>query len=651
MQTGVFTPVKLGCIKPAGWLREHFKRELEGFAGHLDELTVAANSRTFFERRVYGGDSSSYWDAEATGNWMEGISQSAKLGDSAEAWEKCEAFVKDLLRTQDADGYIGIYVPEERFQKKRNDGELWALSRALLILINYYDFTGRRETLDAAIRAAKLAMDKYGPGRSYYQSGIWDNDGGGPAHGLTMVDALCRLQEFTGDKGFIDFAEFLYQDYSENQECFGTSEMMSGNVHQPDMPFFGHGVHFCELLRVPILLYSHTGKEAYRETFLKAVAKIRECAVPSGVCRSDEFSGLPFPESGVEYCSITELMISMMRAFEITGDTAYADWAELIMYNMAQGNRRPDGKTIAYCSAENITHADGITNGTPNSRWDYSPAHEDVAVCCAPNAARVTPYFTRGLINTQADGTLALCFYAPCTALVKAGGADVRVTIDTAYPFGETVRIKIETSSPASFPLKLRIPGWAVCSKLSAEAESDGKYYRINKTWQGAEEMTLTLTPKLEFVETVDGRLSLKRGPLFYVLKIEEQAVYTRDYALPDFHDINFVAREGQVWDYSMIRGKAGDMERVFTFERQEGGAVYPWEKPNQRILAKLVDTNGRLHEAALVPMGCTCLRISAFKGITYGYDYFLAIERAAAKQDQVNVNNAKRKQRENTFL
>jgi DUF1680 family protein len=639
METSVFTPVKLGCIKPAGWLREHFKRELDGFAGHLDELTVAASSATFFDRRAYGEDSSSYWDAEAVGNWMDGVSQSSKLGDSREVWEKCETFVKGLLRTQEADGYIGIYTPEERFQKKRNDGELWALSRALLILINYYDFTGQREALDAAVRAVKLAMDKYGPGRSYYRSGIWDNDGGGPAHGLTIVDALCRLQDLTGDRSFIDFAEFLYRDYSENQECFGTSEMMSGNVDQPDLPFFGHGVHFCELLRIPVLLYSRTGKEAYRETFLKAVAKVRECAVPSGVCRSDEFSGLPLPESGVEYCSITELMISMMRAFEIIGDTAYADWAELIMYNMAQGNRRPDGKTIAYCSAENITHADGI----PNSRWDYSPAHEDVAVCCPPNAARITPYFTRGLIATQTDGTVAVCFYAPCTASIKAGGVDVRLTIDTAYPFEETVRIRIETSSPAAFPLKLRIPGWAVSSKLSADAESDGKYYTIKKTWQGVEEMILSFTPKLELVESVDGRFSLKRGPLFYALKIEEEGVYTRDYVLPDFHDINFTAREGQRWDYSVIRGKDGDKERVFTFERQEGGTTYPWEKPNQRILAKLVDPNGRLHEAALIPMGCTCLRITAFKGIKYGYDYFLAIERAAAKQDQVNANNAKR--------
>jgi DUF1680 family protein len=340
-------------------------------------------------------------------------------------------------------------------------------------------------------------------------------------------------------------------------------------------------------------------------------------------------------------------MISMMRAFEITGDTGYADWAELIMYNMAQGNRRPDGKTIAYCGAESITHADGI----PNSRWDYSPTHEDVAVCCVPNAARITPYFTRGLINTQADGAIAVCFYAPCTALVKTAGADVRITIDTGYPFEETMRIRIETSAPASFPLKLRIPGWAVNAEFSVEAESDGKYYTIKKTWQGAEEMTLRLTPKLEFVESVDGRLSLKRGPLFYALKIDEQGVNTRDYGLPGFHDINFTAREGQQWDYSMIRGKDGDMERVFVFERQEGGTTYPWEKPNQRILARLVDPEGRLQEAALVPMGCTCLRITAFKGIKYGYDYFLAIERAAAKQDLVNRNNARRKQGENTFL
>ena len=42
----------------------------------------------------------------------------------------------------------------------------------------------------------------------------------------------------------------------------------------------------------------------------------------------------------------------------------------------------------------------GTKNGEiePNrkqTRYKYSPAHQDVAVCCNPNAGRISPYFVQ----------------------------------------------------------------------------------------------------------------------------------------------------------------------------------------------------------------------------------------------------------------
>jgi hypothetical protein len=105
-------------------------------------------------------------------------------------------------------------------------------------------------------------------------------------------------------------------------------------------------------------------------------------------------------------------------------------------------------------------------------------------------------------------------------------------------------------------------------------------------------------------------------------LKIQEEAKFIKDYDLYGFHDINFTPVEGQNWEYSMLLGEKGDMEKVFTFERQPLNGTYPWENPNQYVKAILFDSRGRRHTVFLVPMGCTTLRITAFNGIRRPYDY-----------------------------
>ncbi len=66
------------------------------------------------------------------------------------------------------------------------------------------------------------------------------------------------------------------------------------------------------------------------------------------------------------------------------------------------------------------------------------------------------------------DGGLAVVAYAPCVVETKIQGKPVKVVVETEYPFRDEVAIKVTVAEPLTFPLQLRVPGWA--EKLTIHA-------------------------------------------------------------------------------------------------------------------------------------------------------------------------------------
>ena len=124
-----FTQLKFGEIKPTGWILAQMRRDLQtGFAGHLDELCNEASSDIFASGRNMpekpnrgNAASDAWWNGETEGNWRCGQTMLACLTQEPAAMVKAQAYIKHILASQDADGYIGIFSPELRYNGK---GEL-----------------------------------------------------------------------------------------------------------------------------------------------------------------------------------------------------------------------------------------------------------------------------------------------------------------------------------------------------------------------------------------------------------------------------------------------------------------------------------------------------------------------------------------------
>jgi DUF1680 family protein len=131
-----------------------------------------------------------------------------------------------------------------------------------------------------------------------------------------------------------------------------------------------------------------------------------------------------------------------------------------------------------------------------------------------------------------ADNGLAATLYAPSEVRAKvAEGAEVSVSEETSYPFEDQIRLSLSCDRPVSFPLYLRLPGWAKTIRIVLNGQrvegsfTGGRYAVLRRTWHHGDQVRIELDPEIEVVDwpAMRGAVSVRRGPLWYALRIGEK--------------------------------------------------------------------------------------------------------------------------------
>ena len=95
----LLTPLKLGEIKPKGWLKSQLKTQEEGLSGHLDEFWPDVMDSGWI------GGKTEEW--ERFPYWLDGIIPLAFLLESKPLIKKCKKYVNYILDHQHDDGWFG----------------------------------------------------------------------------------------------------------------------------------------------------------------------------------------------------------------------------------------------------------------------------------------------------------------------------------------------------------------------------------------------------------------------------------------------------------------------------------------------------------------------------------------------------------------
>jgi DUF1680 family protein len=256
-----------------------------------------------------------------------------------------------------------------------------------------------------------------------------------------------------------------------------------------------------------------------------------------------------------------------------------------------------------------------------------------------------------------ADNGLCASVYLASDVVAKVGdGAEVKWTVETDYPFADTVTMKLSTPKAVKFPLYLRVPQWCDAPQVRVNdkpvdiAGARDRFITIDRTWADGDTIALMLpmTIKTRVWHKNHDSISVDRGPLTYALQIgTDWRKYGGSDAWPEFE-----VRPTTPWNYGLVLDQsnlAGSLQ-VTTKESPLGHQPFTPKDVPVRLTAKAkripqwtTDSKELLHplqtspvksdqaeeSVTLIPMGAARLRIASFPVIGQGPE---AHEWASAK-------------------
>lgn len=610
-----FKSLPFGSIKPSGWLKEQMQKDIAGFVGNLDQIVPELINDPIYgkgrlqrhskakdlgnnkEGDAAGDEQYKWWNSETQSNWWDGYLRNVFLLDDKKGIEKAGKYVENILATQDEDGYIGIYDKELRYKFNSENGELWSKASLYRGLLAYYEYTQDKKVFKAVERAVENVMQNYPiKASSPFSSGTSFN--GGVSHGLTFTDVLERMFFHTKDEKFRQYALFLYQDFSNTWQS--EADVQLKNILDLNYKLKSHGVHTFEHIRA-LIIAKYAGHNKEIDKALKIyLERIKNSTTISGGAIGDEWiaeRNADATHTGYEYCSLQELLDSYCLLFQKKGNAETGDAIEKIFYNAAQGSRNPQHSCIAYLKTDNSFEMSGTKNGETEpdrkqTRYKYSPAHQDVAVCCNPNAGRISPYFVQNAWMKESETILVAALLMPNMLETTLNGNKIQIKNVTQYPYKNDFKLKIAAAKPSNFTLKIRKPDWVKKIKTNEKFIIENDFIVIEREFSNNDVVNISFETDFQIkTDNKDSRY-FTYGALLYALPIKAKEIIGKSYAnkLTDF-----TYQPISLTKYSYKKSK-----------------ITKYSKG--KIITELMNQDSKkLEKVTLIPIGKTILRQTTF--------------------------------------
>lgn len=630
-----FETLPLNEIKVEGWMKKQLNRDIsEGYISKYDELQPTMKNNVFgpVKAKNYSIDKDgnwiarreTWWPGEHEGYFADIVVRSAFLTGNEQWLKKAKLIVDNVVENQDVSGYIGIYDEECRLDNILNEnGEFWTQSRILGALLAYYEYSGEKKYYDAAKRAIDYTIKRYvDSGKSYFHQP--NPNGGGLTHGLMLGETLEWFYKISGDKKYLDFAKWLYEDYSTASEKIGCVDNQLEKLKDREKLHKDHGVHVCEGYRVPLFLATNTNDVEYKQLPSNLLYKISRSLNPSGSAATDrklhESIGYNYgsPDLPTEYCIITELLISFSSALSKLGDPQYGDLVENLTFNAAQAARLSNGKAIAYLSSDNQYSA----LGQNNFRYQYAACHR--VACCNLQAGKIVPYYAANMwMKSKKDRILYATLLGASEVNTKIGNSLVSVKEITNYPFENNLKFIINVAKPIKFTLAVRNPKWSLNTNVNvedADVEEKNGFIYITKVWKSGDEVSIDLDYYVYAQKAKNNEFYFKRGPLMYSLPIENIRQITQDFG-DGLENLDIMPKDmsylkNEVMQYKSLPNidvnlESGKVKLEYNDNPNHNNS-YPFDVPYGTIKVPLLKGKEKC-VVEFVPIGSTILRKSTF--------------------------------------
>ncbi len=626
-----FEKLPLKDIKPLGWMNTFFERQIKGITGNPDIIGYPFDTSMWVGETLPRHESHinnqwwcNWWPYEQASYFLDGANRVAIIMGDEKLRELVKANMDFMMNNTREDGRIGTDLSGEYWR--------WPYANINRVFMTHHE-------LDGDMKYVEFLHKHY---LSFEGKDFQDD------LELANVEQLIWLYDKTNDKKMLEMAEEAYKLFNEKYE----NRDRNGN----DIDFFSdkipdtHGVVYIELLKIPALLYSATGKKEYWDEAMNALNKMEDSfMLVSGLPSTTEHFMKRTDLAGHETCNTATFPYTYGYFYRISGDSSYGDKIERALFNASMGSFTKDFKAHQYFSAPNqaISTFSSCRFAYYNGFDCYVPAQK--VECCTGNLSRMMPYYLEQMYLKSKDNDIVLALFGPSTLKTTLNGEKVEIVQDTNYPFEESIKLTIKSESK-NLPLMLRVPEW--CEKASIKV--DGKnadftledgFAKLDLTINSIAVVDVKFDMQIKFTNQVNGGVTAERGPLVYVLPIKEEKKIVRGYPKSSNTFPAIERRAGSEWRYA-INMDLIEAEDYGLIETNAEG--YPWDidsvptkikVPVQKVLnwdyyeyfdtalTTVVTTTPKIPENILsdnsleyiefVPYGATQLRMAILPKIT----------------------------------
>jgi uncharacterized protein len=433
----------------------------------------------------------------------EGYSDYIGLGKQIDALVRLAAYSKDekvtalkklfvdtIISTQEADGYIGVMVKESRMWK------LWDIHEMGYIIMGLtsdYTHFGEQKSLTAARKLAVYIMERWSTMPPDWEK--WKQ--------LGIESNMLSLYYATKDQRYLDFC---VKELKLPEWKIDLTPATIGKTHMyTDI----------DLCLAQLDLYALQKNEQLLDSSRRAIDFLmhRNGMVITGAAGLwESWNG---DQGGRQYlgetCATAYQLRLLDRFMRMEGASIYGDVMERIIYNALFGAQSPNGRQLRYFMP------------MEGNRVYFQPD----TYCCPNNFRRIMSELPTFIFYRSAKG-VAVNLYTTAEATVKLyEKISLKITQQTDYPATGNIVIRIDPSTPAIFPLQLRIPAWCIKAtvKINGNAWTQpaaaGTFLSIDRQWKRGDTVLLDLDMPFRIVSgrvRQAGHVAVMRGPQVFCL-------------------------------------------------------------------------------------------------------------------------------------
>jgi DUF1680 family protein len=510
------------------------------YSQYLENFRVAAGLSAGRHRGAPFNDGDFY-------KWLEAAVVVNAAGPEPTLTAAINESVSVIRAAQRADGYLHTRI---QIRQKQGDAnarpfrdplqfEAYNLGHLITAACVHHRLTGRSDLLDIARKAADfLDAISRKPTPEFARCAIC------PSHYMGLVE----LYRTTKELRYLELAKRLFALRDTIRD--GTDDNQDRVPFREQRKAVGHAVRANYLYAGAADLYAETGDRTVlgpltavwddlvgtKLAITGSCGALYDGASPDGskeqrqIGRVHQAYGrdyqLPQSTAHNETCAAVGLALWSWRMLQITGDAKYADVLELVLHNALLAGVSLDGSSFLYTNT--LRQLDKMP---VDLRWSRTRQPYISSFCCPPNAARIVAESSNFAYGV-ADKEVWVHLYGGSELATNVPGVGrVRLTQETDYPWGGHVKVSVGVDRPATFAVRLRIPGWARGADVTVNGVAahgpvtPASYLTIEREWRTGDAVALTLPMPARLIEAhplveeARNQAAVMRGPLVYCLE------------------------------------------------------------------------------------------------------------------------------------